>query len=324
MNLIEAFEKNLLNIGEPQRTIDSIISKIFFINNKVYKVYKYESNFAGDFGSLEFRKGLYSEEFRWNSIASPDVYLSLNFVTYDGKEWKSVNQVEDASDFYIVMNELPAQNNVIELLLHGRFSDEQVKQVASYSEQVITDLEKVNQDLINSGKGNAKANLRDVLIDSFSDWAKLFNSPNLDNELISKTMKLLTNFFDSNPYFQNYDVSRLTVGLDNHALNMFFFNEKPQYIDIYPPVKKWLVSDKLLNVALISSAFSVFLGKEKGAVFYKTSFGESYSELSEVIDFYEIRYCLAQGMYYQKIERPEIAVKFLDFVRSKVCTDNTV
>lgn len=319
MNLIEAFEKNLLNLGQPQRTVDSTLSKIFFIDGKAYKVYKYEDNFAGKFSSLDFRKDIYVKEFECNSAASPDVYISLNALSLNNEKWIEV-PVDEASDFYMVMNELSSDENIIELLYKDSLKESQIKEIALYVESIINDLEVSNRDFIDSYEGDPKDKLEGVLVTSFSDWAKTFSSPNVDNELVSKVTAWLKSFYDSSAYFQNYDKSRLTVGLDNHAGNMFLYHDKPQYIDIYPPVKEWLVLDKLLNVSLIASAFTVFLGKDKSKVFYTTSFGNQYKDLEKVIDFYEMRYCLAQGMYYEKLERPEIASKFFDFVRSKIDT----
>ncbi len=317
MTLIEAFEKNLLNLGQPQKVIESSLAKLFFIEGKVYKVYKYEDNFAGKFSEFEYRRELYTNEFEWNSITSPDVYLSLKAVIIKNGQWIEVTP-DQASDFYIIMNELSMDNNMIELLAKGELQDDKIKNIATYVENVISDLSQKNKQLLDSYTLDAKKNLENVLITSFSDWAKTFSSDNIDGELIVKVMKKLKVFFDSSSYFQKYDKGRLSVGLDNHAGNLFLLNGNPQYIDIYPPVKEYRITDKLLVVSVMASSISVFLGKDKSAIFYSTSFGDDYEKLQGIIDFYEMRYSLAQGMYYEKLNRPEISSKFFDYVRLNI------
>ena len=48
--LIETIETGNFNkLGKPERIIETLISKLFFFGDDVYKVYKYNKAFFGDF-----------------------------------------------------------------------------------------------------------------------------------------------------------------------------------------------------------------------------------------------------------------------------------
>ena len=104
MNLIEAFEQKLVNGFEdktPDKIIETIVSKIFFYGEDVYKVYKYEKFFFGDFTDKNFRENFYREDFYWNNVTAPRIYLSLKPVKSIGGKYKIVDS--EPEDFFIEM-----------------------------------------------------------------------------------------------------------------------------------------------------------------------------------------------------------------------------
>src|SRR4030042_4195619 len=133
MNLIQAFEKNLIedfNTFSPDKVVETIVSKIFFYGDKVYKIYKYEKFFFGDFSDQDFRKKFYNEDFYWNNTMAPHVYLSLWGVKKNSDKYRLTN-LSEAEDFFIEMKKFDDDKNLTNLLLKKNMGEEDLAKIVS-------------------------------------------------------------------------------------------------------------------------------------------------------------------------------------------------
>src|ERR1700722_11050109 len=81
LQLIDSIEKgDFKGLGKPERTIETLISKLFFFGNDVYKVYKYKTYYFGDFTDDRFRHEFYHDDFLWNNTMAPNIYIRLGYV----------------------------------------------------------------------------------------------------------------------------------------------------------------------------------------------------------------------------------------------------
>lgn len=130
MNLIEAFDKNLIeSFNKPaDKIIETIVSRLYFYGDKVYKVYKYEKFFFGDFGSPDFRKKFYREDFLWNHIMAPHVYSALRGVIKTGDKYE-IAKLSGADDFFIEMKKFDDNKNLTNLLIQKNISDTDIERI---------------------------------------------------------------------------------------------------------------------------------------------------------------------------------------------------
>ena len=131
MNLIQAFEENLVedfNTFSPDKVIETIVSKIFFYGDKVYKIYKYEKFFFGDFSNQDFRKKFYEEDFYWNNTMAPHVYSALWGVKKNFNKYK-LTDLSGAEDFFIEMKKFNDDKNLTNLLLKKKISDDNLVKI---------------------------------------------------------------------------------------------------------------------------------------------------------------------------------------------------
>lgn len=150
MNLLEAFEKQAVSgiSKTPDRVIETLISKLFFFGDKVYKVYKWNKAFFGDFSSLDFRKDFYQEDFFWNNAMAPHIYLALKPVKFDGNVFIEAD-IADAEDFYIVMNKIDEKDNLTKKLINKDITAEDLRII---TREMTMELDKLTKEKIDTLK----------------------------------------------------------------------------------------------------------------------------------------------------------------------------
>ena len=314
MNLIEAFEQNLtegIDMSAPDKTIETIISKIFFYNETVYKIYKYKKFFFGDFASSEFRKNFYGEDFYWNNKMAPNVYLALRGVKKSGKKYK-FTELADAEDFFIKMKKFDDNKNLTNLLLNGEVSGSELARVA---EEMILRL----RDLTKSRKSRYTAYFhRDLMDIHFEDLEGDRNLMYMISDFVlkSKVDKIIDAVKAASAkddYYKRFNSNNLSVLIDNHADNIVFLNNQIEFIDVLPPKESWRVGD--LNFAVCRLATDA-------AVLDSPNLAEAvYNNCAPIPDkikaIYETRSALIQTWCFYSVNKPDIAKKYLCFAEEK-------
>lgn len=301
MNLIEAFEQKLVDGLEdksPDKVIETIVSKIFFYGEDVYKVYKYEKFFFGDFTDRIFRKSFYKEDFYWNSIMAPQIYLSLR-------------PVKD--DFYIEMKKFDDNKNLTNLLLKKKISDEDIKKIAS---EMTIRLKMLTENKKKTSDYDFNKKLLNIhLADLESDRNLLYLIPSfIKKEWADKIFDQLREASAANPYFLNYDSKNFSLLIDNHSDNIVLSNGQADFVDVLPPKESWRVGDIFFDVCRLATDVAVLLAEEKAGLIY-----ENYKDIPEDIKkIYEIRSAVIQMWRFYSIDDLKIAQKYLDFIKSRI------
>lgn len=290
MNLIETFEN-------PDKTIETIISKIFFYGDKVFKVYKYEKFFFGDFTSFQFRKDFYIEDFSQNQLMAPEVYLALRGVKKNGEE-----------DFYIEMKKFDDNNNLTNLLLQKRIDKNQLGLVAK---EMVLRLKKLTESKREKYKDYFKNKLLDIhLADLESDRNLLYLIPShIPKERTDKIINLAKEASLKNQYYTNYDSGNFSILIDNHADNIIFLDGKVQFIDVLPPKESWRVGDLNFVICRLATDAAVLGASELADAVYASC--EPMPE--KIKHIYEIRSALIQAWCFYSVNKSEIAEKYLKF-----------
>lgn len=307
MNLIEAFDKNLIIDKKPDKIIETIISKLYFYGDKVYKIYKYEKFFFGDFGDWDFRKKFYEEDFYWNSTMAPSVYLALT----------GVKNISETDDFFIEMKKFDDSKNLTNLLIQKNISDIDIEKIIL---EMIARLNKITSSKKNDPNYNFGRELIDIhLADLESDANLLYLIPSFITK--GKTdiiVDFLKNVSLNSSYFKDYNASKLSALIDNHADNIVFLDGQVEFIDVLPPKESWRVGDICFIVSRMAADIAVLWSKEKADILYGIYERNNKPVPPRIKAIYEIRSALIQIWCFYSQNKLDIAPKYLKFVEEKI------
>lgn len=315
MNLIKTFEQNLVDgfLGKSSdKTIETIVSKIFFYEEDVYKVYKYEKFFFGDFTDKDFRRNFYIEDFYWNHITAPHIYLALRPVKIIEGKYKIVDSSE-AEDFFIEMRKFDDNKNLTNILLQKQISNEDIKKIVI---EMTSRLKILTENKRKSLEYDFNKKLIDIhLADLDSDRNLLYLIPSfIKKEWADKTFNFLKKISINNNYFLNYHSNNLSLLIDNHADNIILSNGEVDFVDVLPPKESWRVGDVSFNICRLATDVAVLLVKDKADIVY-----QNYKDIPEQIKkIYEIRSALIQIWCFCAVNNLDIAKKYLNFAETKI------
>ena len=170
MHLISDLEQNkVLGFNNPDKTIETLLSKIFFFGKKVLKLYKWDKAFYGDLSDIDFRKQFIAEDFFWNNIACPEIYTKLLALKYNNGKWQE-SSIEQADDLCIVMNKLKSQESFTDFAEKDISFNVLEKLVSNIIQKQRKTMELRKKEL----SGLLSQNLKDIEkqeIEDLRDWA---------------------------------------------------------------------------------------------------------------------------------------------------------
>lgn len=294
---------------KPDRIIETILSKIHFFGDKVYKVYKKEKHIPSNFADPQFRKDFYDADFAWNSTMAPKTYLELaEYIDANGEK-----------DTCIVMNKIKTPS-LHELLLEGKVSEDDLRIVTREMIERIKSLTELRRHTMPDLFSKSYVELDLMNLEYIRDWLYL------SEELISKKeidghIDYLKNFIKNQPYFRDFDLSNYVTSIDSHTENILHENGKVDFIDSMPPVRDWRVQN-LLYVINRPATDVVVLGGEGLA--NSTAMYDEYKKITgmrtdaEIIAYLQVVAALIQVSYFFLRKNKKFAQKFLDFAKKRM------
>ena len=313
MNLITAFQEGQVEgiSGKPEKTVETLLSELFFTSKKVYKVYKAKKNSFEDFSNFERRKNFYLEDFSWNREMSPSIYLALHGVRKNRNRWMPAS-TEEAEDFYIEMNRVDDSWNVSNLWHTNKITDQNLVQIATLLTQKHKALTDKKRDHLSD---LFKRNLQDLILETSEDERNYgYFAPNISNEWTDHVVDTWKNFIEKQNYFSSFNSSDLQVTTDNHAKNILILNGKVALLDVLLPKKIWRVVDPAFSIVRIATDVVVLAGRQKADILYETYRKFFPLPPTEIITFYEIYNAFILTAYCQFIREPNLSEKYKRFI----------
>lgn len=312
MTLVEAFETGNVEgvIGRPDQIIETILSKLFFFGDRVFKVYKSEKNSITELDNLQ-RAEFYSQDFLWNNQMSPKIYLKLQPVAETERGFLNVSK-EKADNFYILMKKIDNSRNLTSLLGKKSINSNELRKIIREMTIRVSFITKANKNEI------------DQVLNA--DWFK-FNCknieslkwvydahPDLPKNKADKIIYFLNDFIRKEPYFSSTICPRPSASIDNQSDNIIFLDGQVHFINIYPPQKIWRARDDLFLVSRVATDAAVLVGRETAEILY-----DEYEKIAppwpnQVTGVYEIESALIKTAYYFMIKKPELAKKYMNFI----------
>ncbi|RJQ32335.1 hypothetical protein C4572_01285 [Candidatus Parcubacteria bacterium] len=314
MTLIEAFEKWAVEgvPGHPDKVVETLLSKLFFFGDKVYKVYKKEENSISKLdraGRIEF----YRQDFYWNNRMSPEIYIKLQPLKENNGLFLNTS-FEEADDFYILMNKIDDSQNLTTLLGKGGMQDEQIRKVVREMGNRLKAISRENgeeiEDILQTGW--REFNNRNI---EALEWI-YEASPALPFETSRRVISFLQDIVDKEEYFSFKRCPRPSAAIDNQSDNILLLNDNVCFIDIYPPKKIWRARDDLFVLARLATDVAVLGNKEMSEMVYDEYRNIAPAWPSQVTDIYEIESALIKTAYYFIIKKAGLAERYLSFIES--------
>jgi aminoglycoside phosphotransferase family enzyme len=293
--------------------IETVLSKLFLRGDEVHKAYKHRSADFADLTDKETRRRYISEDFFWNNVMAPEIYLELRHVLKDDDRFVHV-EPEEAEDWYIVMRKIDTERDLLKRLRDEHPSDEEL---ASYARTLTTRLRALTEARgsdLRSHLDRSTAHVRDEIL-GVLDWARTA-APHLSQGDIDRAQLLLTRTFEEVSYFKN-DID-LSVVIDNNPENIVFIGGDASFIDVMPPKDSWRVHDPYFSICRTSADICA-LGIPESAETLHEEY-RLHRELPPPVvrHAYELAAALIQTPYRKMVERPELADRYAEFSRKKM------
>lgn len=317
-NLMQSVEMGEIKSFEfPEKTIETVFAKLFFYKNKVIKVYKYKDVFGLNFRDPSFRKKFCTEDFLWNKIMAPDVYIKLGGVKATSGGFVLCG-TDVAEDFFIEMVKIDSSRNLTNLLMTQELLASDIKKITTTFLKRLRDLTKKQRNKYSQLFDRGWFSIQEKDLNDVYSFLETSARKYIPIRTSKKIVNLLSRISEKEKYFINHDRRFLTVGIDNNSDNILYFKGKTTFIDVMPPKEEWRVYDEAFLVSRTATDCYALGNKSLGDMVYETYSKYRMLPPPNVKLAYEIRRGLVQWAYRHVIKRHDEAEKFKHFTLSKV------
>jgi aminoglycoside phosphotransferase family enzyme len=297
-----------IDFKKADKVIETLLSRIFFFGEKVFKFYKWQNAFYGNLADETFRKQFIAEDFYWNNAMSPEVYKEMILLKNEsGKEdfcivMQRLNNLETFTDFAEKKKLTPnLLNNFVELLIlkQRKIAEDKKSELQPLLSRALKEIEVGEIEDFRSLGYMAKDFIPTTTTDRFAD-------------------KLLL-MLDSDEYRKWAEIAKKSACIDGNGDNIIL-NNNISFIDILPPKYNWRVKDEAMNLCRASADIQA-LGENKGLA---DGIYAKYAELSGlnlpplIRKLYEIRGAMIQAAYRNIIKQKERGDKYLAFAKREI------
>ncbi len=317
-NLIEQFEKgNFIGLGKPERVVETLISKLFFYKDTVYKVYKYQKNSFADLTKLEDRKSFFKDDFVWNNTMDPKTYIDLLYVKFDGDTYE-ICDADSAEDMCIVMKRIDGSNSVFSMIQNNTLTSEDIEKITQYKFSSVEKLTEIKKPAMEHLFSTPYLVLETQNLESDKLW--MYEAQDfIPKERIDFIIQKLESFINSHPYFSNFDIARYITSLDNHTQNILIKDGEISIIDSMPPKDSWRVQSDLYVASRFATDIEVLLGSEYSDIVYEVLRDMRGIEIDQKVKtYFQIVAACIRAPYFFLLNEKETAQRFLDFIYSKI------
>jgi aminoglycoside phosphotransferase family enzyme len=315
MDIVTALKEGLVEgiNDKPERHVETVMSDVLIYSDSVLKYYKEREGVFVDMCNPVERKRFYFDDYSWNKSVSPKIHLALHGVDRSSRGKYRLAEPEDSSIWLIEMKRIEDADTLYKRLLDNTATIEDVSSFAATQtkalEQLTKDYLKESSDVLQYGLQK----LWEMRIDNdLRTFGKSFGKE-IPTELTDKRIDKLLDYFMASEFLQSLNETDASILIDNHAGNVVFHEDRPQFIDILLPKREWRVLDHHNNIARIAACVRVLGNDELADAMYETY--SKYHTLAprEIYDFEEAYNAFIKGYYYTYLKKPEIAGKYFAF-----------
>lgn len=313
VNLLQIIESNSSGLfPAPERHVDGIWSRVYFCGDRVLKVYKHVNQHGIDLTTRDNRRGFYTDDFNWNKVVTPDIYLEIVGIDMSDTGCISAAPINEAHDFVIVMVRGDDTRSFARELEADNVSEAEVEvltgQLVQASRHLTNQMQDGLQDIICVGWQSLFLNgIRDM--DSYFEKAEGINTTEI-KEMLQATFRLA----GSCRHISEAGTPSLRAAIASQPENVLYYRQQPLLIDSMFPKRQWRVVDAQHNVARLALFLNVLGHPRLGEHAYNVYFSLTDDRISqEALLLYELRNALWQYAYRHIYKEFEAAAKFRDY-----------
>jgi aminoglycoside phosphotransferase family enzyme len=287
---------------------ETVLSKLYFFQEKVLKWYKPVKAYYGDLKDFTSRERFYRDDFIWNQTMSPEIYTALHAISPTISSKRARNLAHKKNDFVIEMKRLRKIKTLSQMLIDKKTSPKIMRD----SIKVLLAAGPRIQNTHGSPKIDAKLDYLTIYLELISDLQKQLYRARAHlpvseaNSAINELRFLVKNV----RYFRHFPTKKLIPAVDCHTDNVVFEKGKVALIDSMFPKANWRTVDELHTVARFATNAAV-LGSPALRDFVYKLYGKKVSDdHEEAALIHEIRTALMQWSRRNLLGEPELAEKF--------------
>lgn len=303
--------------GPCEEVSETILSKLYFYPDTVYKWYKKQTGYYGDLASNDARRIFYSEDFSWNNAVSPRVYTRLLGIAYSVSGAAAWTSLEAAHDFAIEMKHLKRLQTMSDRLLMGNVTASKLQQsvnlllgaLAHIKARNLVPVEKF-QTTLAALYGTALSDLR-AQLHRAGAFLPTDEADTVIDQLIGAVAR--------STYFNSFPQRELTVAVDCHTDNIVFTDtDEIVLIDSMFPNPGWRVIDELHTIARFATNVAVLGGTRQRDDVYEIYGGIPDDAHKAAALIHETRTALMQWSRRNLLNQPHLAEKFRVYAHEKL------
>lgn len=314
MTIVEALENLKVEgmNGDNDHIIETVLSKLFVRGDEVHKAYKHRIALFGDLTKRDVRKKFISDDFAWNNVMSPEIYLELRHVAVRDGAYAHVDP-ESAEDHYIVMRRIDPKKGLVLMLESGEIKpDDLARYVASITDRLRI-LEKMYASQLQEYIDRGTAHVKDEIVNT-CNWAYTAD-PFLLPDDVDRAKTLFLKTFESETYLK--DGARSSVVIDTNPDNIFFIDGSVSFLDVMPPRDSWRIHDPYFIICRTSADVSIHDPALAEALHHEYAKREVLPSKA-VRTAYEIAGALIQVPYRKLVGQTVAAEKYGAFVKRRM------
>lgn len=294
-NIIEVFKSGRIRGGviRPKHIITAI-SNVFVFEDKAYKIYKGDNEFFNkNFNDLSLKDNRFNftkDDFTWNNLLSPEVYLEIKGLYLDNNNVVFGEVTGTAYELVIIMKSLDMKESLINRLIENRISFDDCYKIGFQFGLRENELPKTK----------IEGSLYDNFISRCDDVVPWIKSAEkyIGKDNIDYYTSFLRSYVDNNKEILSID-SDLGSCQDIHADNAVYTNDTLFPIDTFSPKLEWRQGYKFLNIYRLATDIYVFLGKECFENVLRGYVDSAHVTLPRFSDKFLVLYCELISCPYQ-------------------------
>lgn len=315
VNIVTALETLTLEgiEGDHDQVIETVLSKLFVRGEEVHKAYKHRSADFADLAHRDIRREYIAEDFYWNNVMAPEIYLELRHVKREGDHFVHVD-TKEAEDWYIVMKKIDSTRDLLRTLERGVPLREDLADYARILTKRLEELTDAKGEELAIHFEKGQAHLASEIL-GVCDWAYTA-TPFLSTSEVDRAKALMKQALETVPYFS--DPIDLSIVIDTNPENIIFLSEGVSFIDVMPPKDTWRVHDRYFPLCRTSADISALQHADHADILHEQYAKDAVLPPEIVRVVYELAAALIQVPYRNMLGKDTLATAYADFVRMRM------
>ncbi len=274
------------------RFIETHISILFFTGNYVYKLKKPVDFGFLDFTTLEKRRFFCEQEIILNRRLSPDIYLGVIKITYDGKKL-SLDGSDEIVEYAVKMRQIPEELLMNRLLKEGKVTPDMIEAVSKKLVRFYLSAE-TNDEI----KGYAKPErIKQDTDENFEQTEKYINIT-IEKDIYKKIKEKTDAFLKEkgDMFYERINDNRIRDCHGDLRLEHIFWGEEISIFDCIEFNKRFRYTDVAADIAFLSMDLDYHEREDLNRPLIETYIeGSGDYSIRKILDFYKCYRAYVRG-----------------------------